>query len=101
MYSRVAPSYTLTSFDRGMNTNRDILNRWTPTNTNTDFPALLSDTKRTAEYSHYDIFSTYQMMDTWVKRSDHVRLQNIRVGYKLPETLMHNLYLSRLLSVLT
>lgn len=91
MYSRVAPSYTLTSFDRGMNTNRDILNRWTPTNTNTDFPALLSDTKRTAEYSHYDIFSTYQMMDTWVKRSDHVRLQNIRVGYKLPETLMHTL----------
>ena len=31
------------------------------------------------------------MMDTWVKRSDHVRLQNIRVGYKLPETLMHTL----------
>lgn len=91
MYSRVSPSYSLTQFDRGMNTNRDILNRWTPTNTNTNLPALLSDTKRKAEYSNYDLFTTYQMMDTWVKRSDHVRLQNIRVGYKLPETFIHTL----------
>lgn len=94
MYSRVSPSYSLARYDRGMNTNRDILNRWTPTNTNTNLPALLSDKKRQAEYSHYDLFPTYQMMDTWVKRSDHVRLQNLRVGYKLPETLLHTLGIS-------
>ena len=32
----------LTSFDRGQNTNRDILNRWTPENPNGTIHVLLS-----------------------------------------------------------
>lgn len=40
-YVRVQPSYSLTSFDRGQNTNRDILNRWTPENPNGTMPALV------------------------------------------------------------
>ncbi len=85
MYTRVTPSYSPTNFDRGMNTNRDILDRWTPGNTNTVFPVLMDDSKRRAEYIQYSEFPLYSMMDTWVKRADHVRLQNLRVGYKIPE----------------
>lgn len=85
MYTRVTPSYSPTNFDRGMNANRDILNRWTPENTNTIFPVLMDDSKRRAEYVQYSEFPLYSMMDTWVKRADHVRLQNVRVGYKIPE----------------
>ena len=91
MYSRVAPSYSPTNFDRGMNTNRDILNRWSPTNTNTNFPVLMTDSKRKAEYTQYSEYPLYQMLDTWVKRSDHVRLQSLRFGYKIPESVLRTL----------
>ena len=85
MYSRVTPSYSNTIFDRGMNTNRDILNRWTPSNSSSTLPALLVEGKRQSEYVQYSEFSLYSMMDTWGKRSDHVRLQNIRLGYNIPK----------------
>lgn len=85
MYTRVTPSYSNTMFDRGMNTNRDILNRWTPSNTTSSLPALLVEGHRQSEYVQYSEFSLYSMLDTWVKRSDHIRLQNIRFGYTLPK----------------
>ncbi len=85
MYTRVTPSYSNTMFDRGMNTNRDILNRWTPSNSSSTLPALLVEGNRQAEYVQYSEFSLYSMLDTWVKRSDHVRLQNVRFGYYLPQ----------------
>ena len=84
MYTRVTPSYSNTMFDRGMNTNRDILNRWTPENNTSTMPALLVEGHRQAEYVQYSEFPLYSMLDTWVKRSDHVRLQNLRLGYALP-----------------
>ena len=85
MYARVTPSYSNTIFDRGMNTNRDILNRWTPSNTSSTLPALIVGDNRQAEYVQYSEFSLYSMLDIWVKRADHVRLQNIRLGYNLPK----------------
>ena len=88
MYTRITPSYSNTMFDRGMNTNRDILNRWTPSNPTSSLPALLVEGHRKAEYVQYSEFSLYSMLDTWVKRSDHIRLQNIRLGYYLPKNLI-------------
>ena len=86
MKVRVQPSYSPTYFDRGLNTNHDILNRWTSTNTNTDMPALMvSTTERAAEYTHFTEYSTYSMLDTWVKNSSYCRLQSLRLGYKLPK----------------
>lgn len=83
-FVRCSPSYSPTNYDRGMNSNRDILNRWTPTNTNTTFPRLMNSSDRPAEYSQYSEFTLYSMLDTWVKRNDHVRLQNLRLAYTLP-----------------
>ena len=48
MFVRCQPSYSLANFDRGMNTNRDILNRWTPENPNGTFPRLINSTDRPA-----------------------------------------------------
>ena len=68
MKVRVQPSYSPTYYDRGLNTNHDILNRWTPTNTNTDMPALMvNTTARASEFTHFSEYNTYSMLDTWVK----------------------------------
>ena len=88
MYTRVTPSYSPTWFDRGMNTNRDILDRWTPQNPNAALPALMVEGYRQPEYVQYAEFGTYGMLDSWVKRSDHVRLQNVRFAYHLPGSLI-------------
>ena len=85
MKVRVQPSYSPTYFDRGLNTNHDILNRWTASNTNTDMPALMVSTPaRASEYTHFAEYNTYSMLDTWVKSCNYWRLQSIRLGYRLP-----------------
>lgn len=95
MKVRVQPSYSLTYYDRGLNTNHDILNRWTPTNTLTDQPALLVNTAaRGSEYTHYSEYNTYSMLDTWVKSCNYWRLQSIRLGYKLPKDWLKSIGIS-------
>ena len=95
MYTRIQPSYSTVWFDRGMNTNRDILDRWAPTNTSATLPALLPDNGyRSDERLNYGEQNTYAMLDTWVKRNDHVRLQSINLGYNLPTPLIHRIGLA-------
>jgi TonB-linked SusC/RagA family outer membrane protein len=96
MYVRCTPSYSPANYDRGMNSNRDILNRWTSTNINTSFPRLMSSTDRPAEYIQYSEFGLYEMMDTWVKRCDYFRLQNLRLSYTVPDKLTKRLGLERI-----
>ena len=91
---RTRPSYTIYEFDRGQNTNHDILNRWTPGNTNTNLPGLLgpSFSEETFMYNSREFFFSdnrdiYQNLDTWVKDLNFVRLQNIRLGYTLPSSI--------------
>lgn len=88
MYCRVQPSYSSVWFDRGMNTNRDILNRWTPDNTQTNLPALMPDGYRINERTQYGEFTLYSMLDTWVKRCDYARLQSVILGYNIPTSLI-------------
>lgn len=84
---RTQPTYSIVDFDKGRNTNRDILNRWTPENTETIFPALLSQNERLDEYMWYSNQNEiYRYLDIWVKDLNYVRLQNIRLGYTLPGT---------------
>lgn len=89
LYSRVQPSYSSTWFDRGMNTNRDILNRWTPSNTGSSLPALIPESSsRVGEYRNYAEFQTYSMLDTWVKKNNYCRLQSLRLAYHIPPRLL-------------
>lgn len=85
MKVRVQPSYSPTNFDRGLNTNRDILDRWTPDNKNGIFPALFVSGTRNAEFTQYAEYNLYSMLDIWVKNNSYARLQSLRVGYKLPQ----------------
>lgn len=94
MFTRIQPSYNSVWFDRGMNTNRDILDRWTPTNTTSNLPALMPEGVRSDERTQYGEFTLYSMLDSWVKRSDHVRLQSVILGYNLPLPFIHHAGLS-------
>ncbi len=91
MHVRTQPSYSPTNFDRGLNTNRDILNRWTPTNTNTNLPKLMDPTERPREYLQYSEFPLYSLLDTHVKKSNYVRVQSVRFGYRLPSEFLKKL----------
>ena len=84
MKVRVQPSYNPTSYDRGLNVNHDILNRWTTDNTNGSFAKLMPTDERPREYKLYNEFNTYNMLDIWVKNCNYARLQSLRLGYKLP-----------------
>ena len=95
MFVRCQPSYSLANFDRGMNTNRDILDRWTPENPGGSFPRLINSTDRPAEYIQYAEFGLYEMSDAWVKHCDYVRLQNLRLAYTLPSELTKKAHLDK------
>lgn len=91
-YVRTRPSYSLTDFDRGKNTNQDILDRWSPSNPGGKFPALIGDDKRMDEYYWYKFHGeVFNNMDTWVKKLNYLRVQNLRLGYKLSEKLTNKL----------
>lgn len=88
-YVRVQPSYSLTSFDRGQNTNRDILNRWTPENPNGTMPALVdSNTDMDAYFFLDGAVNPYAYSSLWVKKQNYMRIQSIRLGYELPFSLI-------------
>lgn len=84
MHVRCQPSYSPTYYDRGLNTNTDILNRWTPEHTNTIFPKLMTSDERPAEYIQYNEYNLYSMLDIWVKKSNYFRIQSLRLAYDLP-----------------
>lgn len=88
---RTQPSYNIINPDYGKNYNRDILNRWTPENTNASFPAILKSTTNPEEFSWYDSKTIWRDLDIWIKKLNYVRLQNLRLGYRVPELLTKRL----------
>lgn len=91
-YVRTTPSYNFINFDRGQNVNSDILDRWTPENTDGRLPALITSEKRADEYYWYDQKSEiYKNLDIWVKKLNYFRVQNLRLGYRLPEKMIKSL----------
>lgn len=59
------------------NMDRDILNAWTPTNTNTNIPRLeVGDPRK--NYS--------RVSDFYVEEGSYLRLKNLTVGYTLPQS---------------
>ncbi len=83
-YARVQPSYSMVNYDRGLNSNRDILHRWTESNPGGPFPTLINNGKRPAEYAWYTELNLDALSDRWVKKVNYMRVQSIRLGYELP-----------------
>ena len=84
MHVQTTPSYSLTTYDRGLNTNRDILDRWTPDNPDGKFPRLINSSDRPEEYSFYDNYPILNNLDIYVKKQNYFRFQSIRLAYDLP-----------------
>ena len=86
MYVQTTPTYDPTNYDRGLNSNQDILNRWTPDHTNTTLPKLMTENDgRTGEYLRYKEQNLLRELDIWVKKQNYFRFESIRLGYELPE----------------
>lgn len=99
-YVRTQPTYDIIQPDYGKNYNRDVLDRWTPQNPNAEFPAFMTSASNPEEYYWYDAKPIWRDLDIWVKKLNYVRLQNLRLGYRVPEVLTKRLGMnSAMLSV--
>lgn len=91
---QTTPSYLVSDLDPGINMNRDVLNRWTPANKNGSLPALATYNTNPADYY---LFSTrrdiYKSLDIWTRRLSYVRLQNVRLAYRLPSQWLQSLHI--------
>lgn len=67
------------------NVSRDLLNAWTPTNTNTDIPS------NTASNRSYEVRSDRFLVD-----SSYLRLRNLQVGYRLPQSMIEGTFVKSL-----
>ncbi len=65
------------------NATRDLLNRWTPTNTNTDVKAAYQDPAVT-------------ISDRFIEDATYYRLKNISFGYNFPSKFLKNAHLKNL-----
>jgi TonB-linked SusC/RagA family outer membrane protein len=73
------------SSDAGQNWHMDILNAWTPTNTDTDVPALNAGESNANGTS-----------DRWLISSNYVGLQNITLGYTFPAKLTKKAHIEKI-----
>lgn len=74
-----------TSSAAGTNWHKDIYNAWTPENTNTDVPRLNANDKYANSTS-----------TRFLTSSDYLSLNNITLGYTLPENLINGLNITKL-----
>lgn len=66
-----------------INSHKDILNRWTPENTDTNIPRVVAnDPNGNARDSN---------RPGWLQKGDYLRLNTISVGYKIPESALGTL----------
>ncbi|MGB6152970.1 MAG: TonB-dependent receptor [Pricia sp.] len=66
--------YYTEGMTRLFNMGTQVLNAWTPTNTNTDIPNATGQTQANAVIS-----------DRWIEKGDFVKLRFVTLGYTLPE----------------
>ncbi|MFH0756850.1 MAG: SusC/RagA family TonB-linked outer membrane protein, partial [Bacteroidota bacterium] len=60
------------------NATTDVLDRWTPTNTNTDIPKA-------------NLERGYVFSDRWVEDASYIRLKNISLGYNFSESILRRI----------
>lgn len=84
-------AYNPAMVDRGTNYSRDILNAWTPQNTNTNQPQIIGkDTGDGSRWMAYNWLNTgdpvgsYRSLDIFAKKMSYMRINSMRLGYTLP-----------------
>ena len=72
----------------GEGTSSNLLNRWTPTNQNTDVPAFIdARTREQANLKSKILIGGDQRMSRWVEDGSYLRLKNINLSYSLPKSI--------------
>ncbi|MDO4228445.1 MAG: SusC/RagA family TonB-linked outer membrane protein [Capnocytophaga sp.] len=95
------PPYAATTIYRGSNMSREVLNAWTPENTNTTLPRIIGSSTVT-QYDYYvmngltNVPQIYNNLDIWTKKMSYLRVSSIRFGYNLPDDLVKKLSLKSL-----
>jgi TonB-linked SusC/RagA family outer membrane protein len=78
------------SFSEGMNgifgQTREVLNRWTPTNTNTDMPRAVNG----------DPNNNRRVSDRWLEDGSFLRIKSVVLGYSLPKSIMDRIKMSNI-----
>ena len=77
----------MNSGDHGQNFHKDMFNRWTPANTNTNIPRLQASSQDASIYSTSDFFLT---------KANYFNLKNVTLGYTLPANLTNRIGIDRL-----
>lgn len=80
--------------DAGSNFHKDMFNRWTPTHTNTDIPAL---SYQTSDQS----INNGNYVDFYLTKASYFSLRNITLGYSLPTNIMKKAGIEKLRVYLT
>ena len=80
----------MNSGDRGQNFHKDMFNRWTPTHTNTNIPALF-----------YGVQDQAPDGDFLLTSASYFSLRNLTLGYSLPRTLLNRIGVEKLRFYLT
>jgi TonB-linked SusC/RagA family outer membrane protein len=64
----------------------NLLNRWTPTNTNTDVPRVVM----------FDPNKNGRASSRWLEKGDYLRITTVQLGYSLPESVYSKIKASKL-----
>lgn len=64
-------------------TTKEVLDRWTPENTDASWPRLVYNTVHNQEPSSF-----------WIQNTSYFRLKNVQVGYTLPKPALNKLHIS-------
>lgn len=68
------------------NVSKDLLNAWTPTNTNTDIPS------NTASNRNFE-----QRSDRFLIESSYLRIRNLQIGYRIPSEVLKGTFVKNLM----
>lgn len=95
-----SPSYNGAEVDPGRNYTTEILDAWSPSNPNSNLPGILGKDMSAGDswmahswYGLADTYSTFRYLDIWAKELSYLRINNIRLGYSLPESITTKLKL--------
>lgn len=94
--------YNFTAVDRGLNTSTQILNAWSPDNTNTALPRIIGrDTVqgRQMVYNWFlsaDTANTLNYFSTLVKEVNYLRINSMKLGYTISSSLLHKTGINQL-----
>ncbi|HVI44333.1 MAG TPA: SusC/RagA family TonB-linked outer membrane protein [Chitinophaga sp.] len=87
---QISPYYNPVTYNRGMNANVAILDRWSPSNPKGIYPALLGEAAADEQLrllrGWFDGHGEqYRNLSLWVKNGGYVRVRNITLGYSLSD----------------